>query len=412
MVDERKVRASILVVDDEAGMREGCRRVLTPAGYNVDTAAELNTALDLVQGGEYDLYLLDVMLPDGSGLDLLASIIQHDPHAICIIITGFGSIELAVEAVRHGAYDFLSKPFASDELLISVSQGLEWGRLKAIEAEVKEMVRAKAEFQRLGEARRQLMLGVAHELRAPVAAVQSYINLILAGYVATDELRPTLLRVQERLDEMLDLIADLLELARLRQGKEQPLQEATLQDMAAILRKVCDLFRPQAREKGQNLQVEILDHPFLVADRNHLEQIWTNLVSNAVKYTPEGGRIEVTLQSEQDSIIGTVADSGIGIADDDRPRLFEDFFRTDEAKESGEIGTGLGLSIVKQTVESYGGVISVTSRLGHGSRFTFILPKEPEPQEPDAQLSEPEPAPVSNSPRTAIHIPSIILGDE
>ena len=412
MVDEREEQASILVVDDQEGMREGCRRVLTPAGYRVDTAPELNTALDLVQSGEYDLYLLDVMLPGGSGLDLLAAIIQHDLDAICIIIAGSGSIEMAVEAVRHGAYNFLSKPFTSDELLISVSQGLEWGRLKAIEAEAKEMVQAKAELQRLGEARRQLMLGVAHELRAPVAAVQSYINLILAGYVTTDELRPTLFRVQERLDELLDLIADLLELARLKQGKERSLGEAQLQDMAAILRKVCDLFRPQAREKGQTLQVEILDNPFLVADRNHLEQIWTNLVSNAIKYTPEGGRIEVMLQSEKDSIIGTVVDSGIGIADDDRPHRFEDFFRTDEAKESGEIGTGLGLSIVKQTVESYGGEISVTSRLGHGSRFTFILPKEPEPQEPDAQPSEPEPASVSGSPRIATHIPSIILGDE
>ena len=412
MENERESQASILVVDDQEGMREGCRRVLTASGYSVDTTAELNTALNLVQGGEYDLYLLDVTLPDGSGLDLLAAILQHDPNAICIIITGFGSIEMAVDAVRHGAYDFLSKPFTSDELLVSVSQGLEWGRLKAIEAEVKDMVQAKAELQRLGEARRQLMLGVAHELRAPVAAVQSYINLILAGYVTTDEFRPTLLRVQERLDELLDLIADLLELARLKQDKEQSLGEATLQDMAAILRKVCDLFRPQAREKGQSLQMEILDDPFLVASRNHLEQIWTNLISNAIKYTPEGGRIEVTLQSDKDSIIGTVTDSGIGIADDDRPRLFEDFFRTDEAKESGEIGTGLGLSIVKQTVESYGGELSVTSRLGHGSRFTFTLPKKPEPQQPDAQPSDPEPASASGSPRIATHIPSIILGDE
>jgi two-component system sensor histidine kinase/response regulator len=412
VVDEREVQASILIVDDEVGMREGCRRVLTPAGYSVDTAAKMSTALDLVRSNDYDLYLLDVMLPDGSGLDLLAAIIRHDPNAICIIITGFGSIELAVEAVRHGAIDFLSKPFTSDELLVSVSQGLEWGRLKEIEAEAAELVRAKAELQRLGEARRQLMFGLAHELRAPVAAVQSYINLILAGYVTTDELRPTLFRVQERLDEMLDLIADLLELARLKVGKERPVGEAQLQDMAAILRKVCDLFRPQAHEKGQNLQVDILDNPFVIADRSDLEQIWTNLISNAIKYTPEGGRIEVMLQSEQDSIIGTVADSGIGIADDDRQRLFEDFFRTDEAKESGEIGTGLGLSIVKQTLESYGGEISVTSRLGHGSRFTFILPKKPDPQEPEAMPSEPEPAPISGPPRIVTQIPSVVLGEE
>jgi signal transduction histidine kinase len=395
VIVEREVQASILIVDDEVGMREGCQRVLTPAGYSVDTAANMNTALDLVQSNEYDLCLLDVMLPDGSGLDLLAAITQHDLNAISIMITGLGSIELAVEAVRHGAYDFLSKPFTSDELLLSVSQGLEWGRLKAIEAEAAELVRAKAELQRLGEARRQLMFGLAHELRAPVAAVQSYINLILAGYVTTDELRPTLFRVQERLDEMLDLIADLLELARLKQSKERPVGEAQLQDMAAVLRKVCDLFRPQAHEKGQNLQVDILDNPFVIADRSDLEQIWTNLISNAIKYTPEGGRIDVTLQSEQGSIVGTVADSGIGIA-----------------KESGEIGTGLGLSIVKQTLESYGGEISVASRLGHGSRFTFILPKKPDTQEPNALPSEPEPAPISGSSRIVSHIPPFVLGEE
>ena len=412
MVDEPATQPSVLVVDDEEAMREGCRRVLTPAGYSVDTAADVSTALDLLQHRDYDLFLLDVMLPDGSGLDLLAAIIQRDPNAICIISTGFGSIELAVEAVRQGAYDFLSKPFTSDELLLSVHQGLEWARLKAIEAEAQDLAQTKAELERLNEARRQLMLGVAHELRAPIAAVQSYINLILAGYVTAEELRPTLFRIQERLHEVLDLTSDLLDLARLKQEKEQQPKVSELQDVAAVLRDVCDLFQQQVREKRQELKVEILDNPFVVADQYHLEQIWTNLISNAIKYTPDGGRIEVMLKSEGDSIIGTVTDSGIGIADADRPRLFEDFFRTDHAKETGEIGTGLGLSIVKQTVESYGGEIQVTSRLGHGSRFTFTLPKEPEPQLPDLQLPEPESPPTSNSPRAATDIPRIVMGDE
>ena len=297
MVDERETPPTILVVDDEEGMREGCRRVLTPAGYSVATAGEMSAALGLLEGRHYDLYLLDVMLPGGSGLELLATIIQRDPNAVCIIVTGFGSIKLAVEAVRHGAYDFLSKPFTSDELLLTASQGLEWGRLKAIEAEADKLARARAELERLGEARRQLMLGVAHELRAPVAAVQSYINLILAGYVTGDELRPTLFRVQERLHEVLDLTSDLLYLARLRQDEKRAPKVTELQDVAAILRKVCDLFHQQARERGQKLQVEIRDNPFMVADRYHLEQIWTNLISNAIKYTPAGGQIEVTLQT-------------------------------------------------------------------------------------------------------------------
>ena len=412
MVDGREAQSTILVVDDEKGMREGCKRVLMPADYSVDTAATLSTAFDLARRRDYDLYLLDVMLPDGSGLDLLTVIIQHNPEAVCIITTGFGSIELAVEAVQHGAYDFLSKPFTSDALLLSVRQGLEWGRLKAIEAEAQKLAQTKAELERLGEARRQLMLGVAHELRAPVAAVQSYINLILAGYVTADELRPTLFRVQERLHEVLDLTSDLLELARLKRAKEQPPRVTELQDVAAVLRKVCDLFQQQVLEKEQELQIEILDSPFVVADRNHLEQIWTNLISNAIKYTPAGGRIEVTLRSGNGSIIGSVADSGIGIADADRPRLFQDFFRTDEAKESGEIGTGLGLSIVKQAVEAYGGEINVTSRLGHGSRFTFILPKEPNLPEPDTQPPERASSTAPPHPHIEADTPSVATSDE
>lgn len=380
---EQESQATILVIDDEPGMREGCRRALTKVGYTVDTAADVGIATNMIRTKDYDLYLLDVMLPGVGGLDFLGPLLDHDPGATVIIITGFGSIEMAVEAIRRGAYDFLSKPFTSDELLVAVNQGLERQRLKTIETQAKELALAKAELERLDESKSQLMLKVAHELRAPVAAVQSYINLILTGYVETNELNPTLTRVQERLQEMLDLIADLLELAQLKQIRGNLAAKASPQRMADILKEVCAFFQEQAHEKRQNLQVEILDQPIIIADRRHLKHIWTNLINNAIKYTPEGGRISVVLQEEEKNLIGTVADSGIGIAEADMEFLFQEFFRTDQAKASGEIGTGLGLSIAKQIVESYGGEIRVTSRLGLGSRFTFILPLEPPPQEVD-----------------------------
>jgi two-component system sensor histidine kinase/response regulator len=407
-----KAKAKILVIDDEVGMREGCRRALTPEGYAVDTAADLTTGLELALKGEYELYLIDVMMPDGSGLDLLDPILEHDPNAICIIITGFGSIQMAVEAVRQGAYDFLSKPFTSDELLMAVGQGLERRQLKAIEAQAEELERAKTELEKLDEIKSQLMLQVAHELRAPVAAVQSYINLILAGYIPADELNPTLRRVQDRLQEMLDLISDLLELARLKQAKEQIAAEAGPEPMAEVLEEVHELFREQAHEKRQSLLVEILDHPVVTADRDHLRQIWTNLISNAIKYTPEGGRIAVTLQEDEGKAIGTVEDSGIGIAEKDLPNLFQEFFRTDQAKASGEIGTGLGLSIVKQIVESYGGEIKLTSRLGQGSRFTFILPLEPPPAKPEEEPLTSKPKPVRRQPYPATHTQAIVFRDD
>lgn len=377
MEERHESQPRILVVDDEAGMREGCRRALTPAGYVVDTAPDLTTGSELLQSGDYALYLLDVMLPDGSGLALIDPILERDPFAICVIITGFGSIEMAVEAVRRGAYDFLSKPFTSDELLVAVEQGLERRQLKMLEARAEELVRVKEELERLDQAKSQLMLKVAHELRAPVAAVQSYVNLILAGYVSTGELNPTLTRVQERLQEMLDLIRDLLELAQLKQARDRITADASPQPLAEILEEVYELFQEQARQKRQIFRIEISDHPVIVADRAHLKQIWTNLISNAIKYTPKGGQITISLETDGQQVIGSVADSGMGISEEDLSHLFQDFFRTEQAKASGEIGTGLGLSIVKQIVDYYGGEIKATSRLGQGSRFTFTLPLEP-----------------------------------
>ena len=393
MTDDHESETRILVIDDETGMREGCRRALAPAGYIVDTAADLTTGQDLAGRKDYDLFLLDVMLPDGSGLDLIDPILQQDPNAICIVMTGFGSVQMAIEAVRRGAYDFLSKPFTADELLMAVDQGLERRQLKAIEAQAELLAQTKAELERLDEVKSQIMLKVAHELRAPVAAVQSYINLILTGYVTPNELKPTLSRVQERLQEMLDLIADLLELARLKQARDQVVTEASPQHMADILKEACDLLREQAHEKKQIFQVKILDHPVILADRDRLKHIWTNLISNAIKYTPESGRVVVSLEADDRRLVGTVADSGMGIAEEDIPHLFQDFFRTDQAKASGEIGTGLGLSIVKQIVESYGGEIKVTSGLGQGTRFTFTLPLQP-PAE-DAQKEPPTPRQTS-----------------
>jgi signal transduction histidine kinase len=367
----------ILVVDDELGMREGCRRALAPLGYVVDAAADLNAGRRLLEEHDYDLLLLDVMLPDGSGLDLIAPVLERDPLAICIIITAFGSLEMAVEAVRRGAYDFVSKPFTSDELTVAVNQGLERRRLKRIEQQARELAQVKEDLEKLDEIKSQFMLKVAHELRAPAAAVQSYINLILAGYMSEDEIEPTLQRVQDRLQELLDLIADLLDLARLKQVGDHILREASPQPMATVLEETLALFREQIREKQQILQVEICDRPMITARRDHLQQIWTNLISNAIKYTSEGGRIAVSLLSQDENLVGTVADSGMGISEEDQNHLFQEFFRTDQAKASGQTGTGLGLSIVKQIVDTYGGKIEFNSKPRMGTQFTFTLPLEP-----------------------------------
>ncbi len=370
----------ILVVDDEIGMREGCRRALVPLGYGVDTEDSLSAARPKIAEQSYDLFLVDVMLPDGSGLSLIESIVERDPNAVCIVITGFGSIEMAVDAVRRGAYDFLSKPFTSDELIVAVNQGLERRRLKQVEAHAEKLAQERDQLEKLDEIKSQFMLTVAHELRAPVSAAQSYLNLISSGYLAEEEMKPTLTRVQERLQETLDLTTDLLELARLKQAKGRDPKSGPV-PAAEVLRQVCDVFREQVKEKGQDLRLLVEDEPQVAADREHLKTVWTNLISNAIKYTPEGGHIVVSLEADQDHLVGSVTDTGTGIAEADQKHLFEEFYRTDQAKASGEIGTGLGLAIVKQIVDSYHGEIGVTSQPGEGSRFVFTLPLQPPEEE-------------------------------
>ncbi len=254
-------RARILVVDDESGIREGCRRVLAPQGHTVEMAANGQEGLQKIRSGNFDLVLLDVMMPDVSGIDLLEPIREHDPDLVCIIITGYATVELAVQAVKSGAYDFISKPFSADDLILAVNQGLERRRLvleskrlAVCEAEARELAKAKEELERLDRMKSAFMLTVAHELRAPVAAIQGYLRLILEGYGENQKQREMLARADKRASELLALIEDLVSLARVKDAA--PMEKRILVHLDQVLHEVVDLLKVEADKKGIALSVE------------------------------------------------------------------------------------------------------------------------------------------------------------
>lgn len=371
----------ILVIDDEEGIRVGCRRALEPRGYEVDTAVSYLEGLNKIQTGDYDLVLLDVMMPDGRGINLLDPISQKDPDIVSVIITGYATVELAVEAIKQGAYDFISKPFDAELLLMTVAQGLErrrlsqeTKRLQAIEREAEELARAKAEMERLDQFKTEFMLTVAHELRSPISALQSFLLSILKGYVPADQQQYILQRAVDRVQELLDLVNDLLNLAAA--NDENIRSQLKVFKLAEALDKVFPLFQAQAREKDITLTMDVLQSPSIKANPDQMVQLWSNLISNAIKYTPEGGRVDVTLEEKDGWVVGCVEDTGIGIAKKDQEVIFDEFYRTTEAKEFSRLGTGLGLTLVKRIVEGHRGSIEVESELGKGSRFTFRLPTE------------------------------------
>lgn len=374
-------RARILVIDDETGIREGCRRALTPQGYAVDIARDGNEGLEKIEAlGIYDLILLDVMMPGISGIDLLGLIRDRDPGAVCIIITGYATVQLAVSAIKRGAYDFLTKPFAVDDLLMVVEKGLEHHRLlqeekrlKTVEAEAQRLAFEKRNLEEVEKAKASFIRLVTHELQAPVAAIHSYLQLVLDGIVPPEEQRPLLQKAATRAGEQMALIADLLALGRLREVKQRgPEAEVRFDE---LLREAAEPFASQAAEKNVQLHTEVRGKiPALRGVPGELKSLWTNLISNAVKYTPAGGSVEVTLRADAGQIIGHVRDTGIGIPPEARDRLFSEFFRAENAKALSLRGTGLGLVIVKQVVENLGGQIWVESELGKGTQFTFTLP--------------------------------------
>jgi two-component system sensor histidine kinase/response regulator len=371
--------AGILVVDDERGIREGCRRALVPLGYRVDVADTAAAGLRMLREGSYDLVLLDLMMPGMSGIEALGRIREIDPDIVVIIITGYATVEAAVKTIKQGAYDFISKPFTADDLILVVNKGLEHRRLslenkrlRSIEEEAEGLARAKAELEKLDAMKSRFMLTVAHELRAPIAAIQGYLGLILDGYAADDE-HEMLQNAHRRCGELLDMISDLLLLAHMKE-KASGVKKTTV-PVARVLEEVAGLLRADADRKGLTLKTESSGQPEMLADEEHLRQLWTNLISNGIKYTPRGGRVVASVHEKDGQIVGVVSDTGVGIAADDLPRIFDEFYRTKQAKSIEEHGTGLGLSIVKQIVESYGGTIDVESRLGEGTTFTFTLPQ-------------------------------------
>ncbi len=486
----------IIVIDDEAIMRDGSRRILTKEDIEVVTAENGEAGLDLVKAspGAFDVMLLDLMMPGMSGMEVLEQVREIAPSILVIVVTGYATVDTAVEAMKKGAYDFIPKPFTPDQLRIVVHRALE---KKALEEEAKRLreeaekslkdvakekskthtiinsmtdgvlvvdrdgsvallnpaatrflsvavdeVLGKAvdeiqvdtltsvirdvleresenlsgvsqeiqvhpdgrevylrchavpvkdeegallggvavlqditQLKELERMKADFVAMVTHELRAPVAAIEQQLTVILKGLAGEiNERQARMLgRAKERAKGLLDLVRDLLDLSKIEAGMQVQYMEPV--DIGELLTKVVDLMRSQAEQKGLHLEFELESAlPSVNADAANMEGVFTNLISNAIKYTPEGGLVRVAGKREGDYIRIDVQDTGIGISEKDLPRIFERFYRVKTEKTRQIVGTGLGLSIVKQVVDAHLGTIDVQSVENQGTLFTVKLP--------------------------------------
>jgi PAS domain S-box-containing protein len=245
--------------------------------------------------------------------------------------------------------------------------------------ERKELERLKSDF----------ISTVSHELRTPLTSIKGYVDLVLAGDVGplTPEQKEFLTIVSQNTTRLTELINDLLEIERLESGKIE-FEFAEL-DLAEVLENVARSLHVNAEQKGLEFLTEIPSGLKVRGDRERLAQVFLNLLSNAMKYTP-AGTVELRAHQEDDAVVVEVRDTGIGLSESDLQKLFQKFFRSDNPYVRKVGGTGLGLSIAKAIVERHGGTITVTSQLGQGSTFTVRLPALARPERPLVLVIEDE----------------------
>ncbi len=355
----------ILVIDDEEVVLDSCTQVLASGDCQVATASNGAQGLKLVAEIQPDLIFLDLKMPGLSGFEVLERIRSEHPLRVVIVITGYATVSSAIEAMKRGAFDFLPKPFTPEELRLIAKRGLEHHRL------VQQTVALRREKEMLRE---NFAAIVSHELKAPLGAVQQNLYALTdeLGEQLSDDQKERFARLKTRLDDLLKLIHSWLRVFSVDINK----LKATFQPLsvADALAKAVETVQPHATRKAIEIQPSVADPlPPVNGDEGSLTEVLVNILGNAVKYSFPNSQVCVRVEAQGPQVLVSVTDTGVGIAKEDLPHLFQDFVRG-QAQPEGAAGCGLGLAISRRIVEVHGGSIAVESEPGKGSTFTICLP--------------------------------------
>lgn len=371
-------KLNLLVVDDEPGIRSGVVRILEnfsvsypfmddDFSFDVKAVESGEEALQLLDESPFDIVLLDNKLPGIQGIEVLEYINNKKIDIVVVMITSYASLDLAVKATRKGAYDFVPKPFTPKELRASIETITKQLFLRRMTAKLKDEGR---------QIRFQFLSVLSHELKAPLNAIEGYLRMMQekkAGENIQDYMEMidrTLFRIQG----MRNLILDMLDFTKIESGKKTRSIETL--SLCEITRQCIDSFTPLSIHKDVDVYLNCPEKISMEADKQELEIVINNLISNAIKYNKQGGRVDVNIRKDGKKIILSVEDTGIGMKEDDIDKLFKDFVRIKSEQTKNISGSGLGLSIVKKVLDMYNATINVRSIPNSGSCFTVVFEEE------------------------------------
>jgi signal transduction histidine kinase len=382
--------ARLLVVDDEESLRITTAAIFEKEGYIVDTAASGDEAIDLLSKSDYDLVLTDLHMEGGDGLSVLNRIRQQAPLTISVVLTGFASVESAIAALQEGAYDYLIKPCDIETMKHTIRRGVEHRRLmlaeqkarsdlqqlnldleQRIEQRTAELKRLNAELADANRAKDVFLATLSHELRTPLTPVVGWIKLLRSGTLDEKSVSQALDAIERNAWLQSRLIDDLLDTSRIATGKLHFEPKPT--DLNVSVKAAVDTVRTSAAARSIELSVSL--HPvslIVMGEPVRLQQIAWNMVSNAIKFTDPGGKVTVTTGLEGTQAYLTVMDTGIGIAPEFLPHVFDRFRQADGSTSRRHGGLGLGLAIADALANMHSGRLEAQSEgVGQGATFTL-----------------------------------------
>jgi len=365
--------SSVLVVDDEASVATTIKAILELDGHQVVAETKGEAAIRQLREREFDVVLTDLRLEDIDGLEVLREVQRRWPDTSAIMLTGYASLESAVAALRSGAYDYLIKPSDVDELRATVGRAIERRRLRQRLVELEQLDRLKTQFLSMA----------SHELRTPLTAVSGFLQIarrrisklagnVDPGWVKDEASRTvdTLSMADRQAKKLARLIDELLDVSRLQQGRVE--LRLTEVDLGEVVREVAE--RMQLLSEAHDVRVQIEGEPAIVADRDRIEQVLENLIGNAIKYSPDGGPVEIALNVRGGEARLSVSDQGIGIALPEIEKVFGLFYRSPDPRADQVGGLGLGLYISREIVARHHGRLWAARNAGSGTTFHVRLP--------------------------------------
>ncbi|MFP4060186.1 MAG: sensor histidine kinase [Bacteroidales bacterium] len=368
----------ILVVDDEPGIRSGVVRILKNHRISYPfmdddfelilfEAASGEEAIEIIEQEMPDITLLDNKLPGIQGIEVLEYIKNKQYDITVAMITSYASLDVAVKATGYGAKDFIPKPFTPQELKASIDNIGKQLFLKRITRKLKK------EGKRI---RYQFLSVLSHELKAPLNAIEGYLKMIQDREAGDDldNYDKLVERALNRVNGMRTLIMDLLDFTKIRfEKKKDKLKQVDIRKVAKIS---ISTIQPYAIQKNIHIFLNSPEPVIMEVDPEDFEIIFNNLISNAVKYNIENGRVDVKIKEDEKNIKISVKDTGIGMEESEISQLFREFVRIKNEKTKNIVGSGLGLSIVKRVSELYDGTIKVKSIPEEGTTFSIKFPKK------------------------------------